>query len=69
MSALPLTIGRFEILRELGRGMTGVVFEARDPALARVVALKTIDPANAGPAGDREAFRAASSPRPKSPDA
>jgi serine/threonine-protein kinase len=56
MAGLPETIGRFEILRELGRGMTGVVFEARDPALSRTVALKMIDPANAVPAGEREAF-------------
>ncbi len=56
MPGLPPTIGRFEILRELGRGMTGVVYEARDPALSRTVALKMIDPANAVPAGEREAF-------------
>lgn len=39
---MPKTIGRYEIERELGHGAMGAVFLARDPAMDRTVALKTI---------------------------
>lgn len=35
-------IGRFEVVRELGRGAQGVVYLARDPRLDRQVAIKTL---------------------------
>jgi len=38
------TIGRYEIIDELGHGAMGSVFRARDPKMNRMVALKTILP-------------------------
>ncbi|MGH8662616.1 MAG: serine/threonine-protein kinase [Burkholderiales bacterium] len=38
----PRTLGRYELLAELGKGAMGVVYRANDPLLDRLVAIKTV---------------------------
>src|SRR6266705_3703456 len=45
-------LGRYEVVRELGKGAMGIVYLAKDPLIGRLVALKTIRPA--APSDDDE---------------
>ena len=41
-TGLPKRFGRYEVVRELGKGAMGVVYLGKDPVIGRLVALKTI---------------------------
>lgn len=38
----PATLGRYKVLKELGRGAMGVVYLGKDPTIQRLVAIKTM---------------------------
>jgi len=50
-------LGRYEVLRELGRGSMGVVVRAYDPELDRAVAVKVLGPRLLDGAGARDRLR------------
>src|SRR5262249_39175214 len=57
LAAPGTVLGPYRIVRGLGRGAMGVVYEAEDPQLARSVALKVLAPLRASDDKRRQRFR------------
>ncbi len=54
---MPRRLGRYEIVRELGEGAMGKIYEGRDPTINRRVAIKTIRPLSGLSAASNERMR------------
>ena len=54
----PATLGRYKVLKELGRGAMGVVYLGKDPTIQRFVAIKTMRLDEADDAGKAEEAKA-----------
>src|SRR5947199_581544 len=57
MQTVPEKFGRYEIVREIGHGAMGVVYEALDPTIGRKIALKAIRFDGIGTTADEAARR------------
>ena len=57
MATPPQKFGRYEIVREIGHGAMGVVYEALDPTIGRKIALKAIRFDGIGTTADEAARR------------
>src|SRR3989440_5457846 len=51
------TLGRYEVIKELGKGAMGVVYLGKDPKINRQVAIKTLRFADEFEAGDMKAIK------------
>ena len=61
MAVIPEKFGRYEIVREIGHGAMGVVYEALDPTIGRRIALKAIRLSSSSGLQERAEYKAGKS--------